>query len=43
MFGVSQSDEDGAEHGEDVGLDKGHQELQTVHEQHHHETEQRES
>ena len=40
MFWMSQSDEDGTEHSEDVGLDEGHQKLQAVHEEHHHETEQ---
>ena len=43
MLGVCQSDEDGTEHGEDISLDEGHQELQTVHEEHHHETEQGQS
>ena len=43
VLGMCQSDEDGAEHGEHVSLDKGHQELQTVHEQHHDKAEQREA
>ena len=40
MLGVRESDEHGTEHREDVGLDEGHQKLQTVHEEHHHKTEQ---
>ena len=40
---VRQSYEDGTKHRKDVSLDEGHQELQTVHEEHHHETEQRQT
>ena len=43
MFWMSQADEDGTEHGEDIRLDEGYQELQAVHEEHHHETEQGQS
>ncbi len=34
MLGVSQSDEDCTQHGEYVGLDEGHEEFETVHENH---------
>jgi hypothetical protein len=37
---MSQSDKDGTEHGKDVCLNESHQELQTVHEEHHDEAEQ---
>ena len=40
---VRQSYEDGTKHRKDVSLDEGHQELQTVHEQHHDKAEQREA
>ena len=32
--GVCQPDEDGAEHGEDIRLNKGYQQFQTIHENH---------
>ena len=38
---LSQGDEDGRQHGEHVGLDESHQQLQTVHEYHQHGTDER--
>ena len=43
MLRMRESDEDSTEHGEDISLDEGYQELKTVHEEHHHETEHRQS
>ena len=43
VLGVRESNEHGTEHGEDVSLDESHQELETIHEEHHHEAEQGES
>ena len=38
---MSQTYEHGAEHSEDVGLDKGHQQFECVHEYHHYEAHKR--
>ena len=39
MLLMCQSDEDSTEHGEHISLDEGNQQLQTVHEQQHDDTE----